>query len=473
MHLRVCENPGSARVIVRRTLPDKEQSAGAVFQHTVGVGSPVIFGLQSAVTPLATSVEFHVCGYIFCSLTLLTCRRQPAQCGRTDTRQQASDRVAGESPTMRTSRAVATAALVCACWTAAAALAAPPALVRRETKRDVADKLILLAEEHKERSLHDVLQEREKRAAPGAATATAGTEKRERDGTGRRRKVKEGPVLRERLVRRTDGSMGAEAATKGPGAARAGSGSEDVEGKSWRAKDGSSSSSSSSASRSSARRGPNKKKPSQRAAPKQKAREGEHLVVNSWSEQFGRGVNATVRHIELAAYVNTSSMVVTAAARHAAPESHEQTMPVLRRTETAPANFAAALFGGPVRPASTPPALVRSMTAAALPGPAFAALDGWELDESEAGVMLRALRVLEASPVDAVDARVRALSILEEACRCYILSRRGCGHQCLKLTVLFALQPLSFLSFPLLTALPRRGRSERPASSRRPAHRRR
>jgi hypothetical protein len=331
---------------------------------------------------------------------------------------------------MSMSRAVATAALLCAFLTAAAALAAPPALLRRETKRDVADKLILLAEEHKERSLHDVLQEREKRAAPGAATATAGTEKRERDGTGKRRKVQDGPVLRERLVRRVDGSMGAEDATKGPGAARAGSGSEDVEGKSRRAKYGSSSTS--SGSRSSARRGPIKKKHSQRAALKQKAREGEHLVVNSWSEQFGRGVNATVRHIELAAYVNTSTMVVTAAARQAAPESHEQTMPVLRRTETAPANFAAALFGGPVRPASPPPALVRSMTAAALPGPAFAALDGWELGESEAGVMLRALRVLEASPVDAVDARVRALSILEEACRCYILSRRSCGHQCLK-----------------------------------------
>lgn len=314
---------------------------------------------------------------------------------------------------MRTACAAVAAAMVCAYWLAAAAHgAAPPALVRRESKRDVADKLILLAEEHKELSLHDVLEERVKQLASSGTRQPAAVDGARKKNS-RKRPVS---VVRERLVRRPDGRMDAEVKDASSGQAfttttlSGDAGRPEATSKVGGAAQGgrrSSASRSGSNRRSEGRGGSGKRQQPRKGTAKRRSRLGEHVVVNTWSEQIGRDANATVRHSELAAYVNTSAMVVSAVA---AVVASEQNMPVLRR----PTDFAAALFGGivrhPLAPAMTPGAGLPVPISA----PVFAALDGCNLDDDEAGVMLRALRVLEASPVDEVDARVKALLILEE-----------------------------------------------------------
>lgn len=296
---------------------------------------------------------------------------------------------------MKIQLAVTVAALAGVCVVAARAhVPAPLTLSRIESKRDVAVKLLLLAEEYKEQSLLDVLRDRDEsgrgQGATNSSTVREVKEKSERTG-----RKKSASVVRKMELRPSHNRKSSEGLTQRG----------DVSGDAIR--------------RAAKEKRPRPTRRQSGESPKAPstttetaAKEGEHVVVNTWSEQFTRGVNGTIRHSELAAYVNISAMVVSAEELRPLTSKRGSNLPELRR----PTEYATVLFRSAgsklLSPAKLPP------SAAQLPVtlPVLAALDELELDDAEAGVMLRALRVLKASPVDEIDARVKALLILEEVC---------------------------------------------------------
>lgn len=283
---------------------------------------------------------------------------------------------------------------------------APLTLSRVESKRDVADKLLLLAEEHKEQSLHDVLRDRDHPSRREGATngSTARGVKEKSESAGRKKAASVVQKMQFRQPQNGKNGEGSVMSVEGSSAQNSQSQPGDV-------------------SRDAIRPVVTKRssRPSRRlsgerpkihgATPGTATKESEHVVVNTWSEQFARGTNGTIRHSELAAYFNISALVVSAAELRPAT-ARDSNLPELRR----PTEYATVLFrragSNILSPAKSLP------SAAQLPVtlPVLVALDELELDDVEADVMLRALRVLKASPVDEIEARVKALLILEEVC---------------------------------------------------------
>lgn len=300
---------------------------------------------------------------------------------------------------MKTQLSVTVVGLAAFCMvTAVAQVPAPSTLSRSESKRDVADKLLSLAEEYKEQSLHDVL--RDKKEPSHREGATVGSSKR----GAKEKSERSGDKKVASVVVRKIELPSSQGRKEGEDSSQPGDVSRDVTraaemDKRFR--------------RSRRQSGESPKVQGARSATAAKA--GRHVVVNTWSEQFARGANGTVRHSELAAYVNISAMVVSAAELRPRISARSANLPEVRR----PTEDATVLLRSPgsnlLSPAEAPP------SGAQLPVtlPVLAALNELELDDAEAGVMLRALRVLRASPVDEIDARVKALLILEEVC-CFV-----------------------------------------------------
>lgn len=321
------------------------------------------------------------------------------------------------------------AILASSCLLAAVAhVPAPLVSSKIESKRDVADRLISLAEEHKELSLHDVLRDREKQLLLEGTAKTDGV-KRVKGGGARSKEekavssskimekeaasvVQKAEVLRHQGRKPEDefapgfkGRRGPQFRSLSGGTSRDGSRPHGADKR-----------------RLTSQRTRGERLKTHRSTPNKVAEDGGHVVVNAWSEEFARGVNGTVRHSELAAYINVSAMIISTAESRKRSAANDVNMPELRR----PADISTALFRstGNTLPLSAASSTSKAVLPVALP--VLAALDELELDDVEAGVMLRALRVLRAAPVDEVEARVKALSILEEVrvdlLFCYALS---------------------------------------------------